>query len=80
MYVAKRFRGTRDDMLPPEGGDMCFNNLNSWGCTRELGHDGVHRAGTFDGLWAAEWDDDRSTDDSPRRSEKSSDFFDSIGL
>lgn len=79
MFVEGRFRGKVSDMKPVNGGHMCLDKCQGWGCTRPAGHPGNHRAGTLDGQWAAEWDDDRSTDDRSIESEPS-DFFDSIGL
>lgn len=77
MYIEGRYGGSESDMLPPKGAQMCHSNMRGFGCTRESGHSGNHRAGTTPGNWVAEWDDDRSTDylfsDEP-------DFFAEIGL
>lgn len=36
--------------------------VRGWICTRGFGHDGLHRAASDMWTWAAEWDDNRSTD------------------
>ena len=53
---------------PPDGWKGAFcdktspDEIGRWICTREFLHDGPHRAGNGVWSWAAEWDDDRSTD------------------
>lgn len=77
MYKHGHFRGEVSDMRPLNiGTPMCDSELKSWCCTRPDGHDGLHRAGTVDGVWVAEWDDDRSTDSV----DEWRDFFEELGL
>lgn len=49
-------------------------------CTLSDGHPGVHIAGTEKYSYAAEWDDDRSTDIPGDRIVRVDDFFAELGL
>jgi hypothetical protein len=54
-----------EDLIPPVGVEWCPSlspNGGKWFCTRHNGHDGPHLAGTGPFEYAAEWDDNRSTD------------------
>jgi hypothetical protein len=80
MYAEGQWVGVERDMYPGFGQGMCHDQQAGYGCTREAGHRGNHRAGTDIGKWCAEWDDNRSTDVKSGRRNVTEEFFSSIGL